>query len=91
MFDAIGLVGVVLMLIAYGLTVGGRLDVQAWPALAANLIGATLVLISLGHDFNLSAAVIETAWAVIALAGLVRLGWRSVRSRTGTGSQQMRL
>lgn len=80
--DAAGLVGVALMLAAYGATVAGRLDPQAWPALAANLVGATLVLVSLGHDFNLSAAVIEAAWAAIALAGLVRLGWRSVRSRT---------
>ena len=83
-YDAVGLVGVALMLAAYGLTVAGRLDVRAAPALAANLLGASLVLVSLGHDFNLSAAVIEAAWAVIALAGLVRLGWRSVRSRTGS-------
>lgn len=82
-YDVVGLIGVTLMLAAYGLTVAGRLDVQAWPALAANLIGASLVLVSLGHDFNLSAAVIEGAWAVIALGGLLRLGWRSVRVRTG--------
>lgn len=72
-YDVIGLIGVVLMLIAYGATVAGRLDVQAWPALAANFVGASLVLVSLSHDFNLSAAVIEGAWAVIALGGLVRL------------------
>lgn len=72
-YDIVGLAGVVMMLIAYGATVAGKVDVQAWPALAANLVGAVLVLISLAHDFNLSAAVIESAWAVIALVGLVRL------------------
>ncbi|MBB4152443.1 hypothetical protein GGQ80_000319 [Sphingomonas jinjuensis] len=72
-YDVAGLIGVTLMLIAYGATVAGKIDVKAWPALLANLIGAVLVLISLGHDFNLSAAVIESAWAVIALVGLIRL------------------
>ena len=84
LYDIIGLIGVALMLVAYGATVAGRLDVQAWPALAANFVGASLVLVSLSHDFNLSAAVIEGAWALIALAGLVRLAWGSVRSRTGS-------
>lgn len=86
LFDLIGLVGVVLMLIAYGLTIAGRLEAQAWPALTANFAGAAMVLLSLSHDFNLSAAVIESVWALIALAGLARLGWRSVRSRTGSDS-----
>lgn len=85
-FDAIGLAGVVFMLVAYGLTIAGRLDARGMVALAANFLGATMVLISLWHDFNLSAAVIEVAWAVIALAGLIRLGWRSVRTRTGPDS-----
>lgn len=75
-YDVIGLIGVAMMLIAYGLTVAGRLDVRAWPALAANFVGAALVLVSLSHDFNLSAAVIEGAWAIIAAAGLLRLAFK---------------
>ena len=71
-YDIVGLVGVTLMLAAYGATVAGRLDPQAVPALLANLVGASLVLISLSHDFNLSAAVIEGAWALIAAGGLIR-------------------
>ena len=78
-WDAAGLVGVVVLLIAYGLTVAGRIDAQGVPALLGNLVGALLILLSLLNDFNLSAAVIESAWALIALAGLVRrlLGPRS--------------
>ena len=75
-YDVIGLTGVAMMLAAYGATVAGKLDVQAWPALAANFVGASLVLVSLYHDFNLSAAVIEGAWALIALGGLIRLAAR---------------
>ena len=71
-FDAAGLAGVALMLAAYGATIAGRVEARAPGALAANLAGAVLVLVSLSHDFNLSAAVIEGAWALIALGGLMR-------------------
>jgi len=62
-----------MMLIAYALSASGRVRVDAWPALTANLIGASLVLISLLFKFNLAAFVMEGAWAVVALFGLVRL------------------
>jgi hypothetical protein len=37
-----------------------------------NLIGAVLLLISLSVNFNLAAVVLEVAWGIIALAGLIR-------------------
>lgn len=70
--DAIGLAGVVLLLIAYGLTVSGKLDPLRPAALLLNLFGALGILASLWGAFNLSALVIETAWTLIALAGLAR-------------------
>lgn len=39
---------------------------------AVNLVGAVLLLISLAVHFNLAAIVLEVAWAVIALQGLVQ-------------------
>ena len=39
---------------------------------ALNLIGAVLLLISLSVNFNLAAVVLEVAWAIIALIGLIR-------------------
>lgn len=71
-FDLIGLVGVLLTPFAYGLTVAGILSATAPPALVANATGSCLVLISLSHDFNLSAAIVEAAWVLIALGGLMR-------------------
>ena len=71
-FDMFGLIGVILLLFGYGLTVGGRLDARRPPALALNLVGASLILLSLWQDFNLSAAVMEGAWALVALLGLLR-------------------
>ena len=70
--DAVGLLGVLLLLIAYGLTVGGRIDPLKPAALLLNLFGAIGILISLLGAFNVSALVIETAWAAIAIGGLVR-------------------
>lgn len=44
---------------------------------ALNLVGALLLLVSLSVHFNLAAAVLEGAWALIALFGLVQ----AVRAR----------
>ena len=59
--DIVGVIGVLLMLGAYAL------------ALLMNLSGALLVLISLLFKFNLSAFLMETAWALVAVFGLVKL------------------
>ena len=72
LLDAVGMAGVLLMLVAYGATVSGRMDPLRPVALGLNLVGSLAVLVSLTRAFNWSAAVIETAWAVIAAAGLVR-------------------
>ncbi len=72
LLDTIGLAGVAAMLVAYGLTVAQRVDPLRPPALLLNLFGAVAVLVSLTGAFNLSAAAIESAWAVIALGGLIR-------------------
>ena len=70
--DAIGLAGVFALLVAYGLTVANRIDPLRPPALLLNLFGALGILVSLLGAFNVSALVIETAWALIAIGGLVR-------------------
>lgn len=71
--DALGVVGVLLILAAYA---GGqleRLPATGAPALVMNLLGALLILSSMVHAFNLSAALMEGAWAVVAAFGLLRL------------------
>jgi hypothetical protein len=77
--DAAGLCGVLLILVAYALAAMGRLDPKRAPSLAVNFVGAGLILVSLSRAFNLSAAAIEAAWALISLAGLARIGWRKLR------------
>jgi hypothetical protein len=81
LFDAVGLVGVAVILAGYALGVLGRLKPERAPSLALNFAGASLILLSLTRAFNLSAAIVEGAWALIALAGLCRLGLRRLRRR----------
>lgn len=72
--DALGVVGVLCILIAYAGATSGKLDARRAPALLLNLTGALLILVSLYFDFNLSAVLMEGAWALVAIYGLVQLG-----------------
>jgi hypothetical protein len=74
--DAAGIAGVLMILAAYAGATTGRLDPKRPLALLLNLFGAGLILLSLAYDFNLSAFLMEAAWAVVALFGLVRLAIR---------------
>ena len=75
-YDVIGLSGTAVMLGLYAMTVVGRVDAKSFPALAGNFVGAGAVLVSLSHDFNLSAAIVESVWALIAGIGLIRLAMK---------------
>lgn len=71
--DAAGLLGVLVILVAYAGAALGRLDPTKPVALLCNLIGACLILWGLvTENFNLSATVMESAWAAIAAVGLAR-------------------
>ena len=73
LLDAAGLAGVFLILVAYAAAAMGRLDANRPISLLANLVGASLILVSLlMGDFNLSATVMEAAWALVAIVGLAR-------------------
>jgi hypothetical protein len=79
-YDIAGLVGVVLILAGYAAATVGRLHPKGAPSLAINFVGASLILLSLMRNFNLSAALVEAAWAFIALVGLVRLALNRLRA-----------
>ena len=71
--DAGGVAGVLMMLAGYAGIQFDRLDPKQPPALLLNLIGASLVLLSMVHAFNLPAFLMESAWAIVAVYGLVKL------------------
>lgn len=69
--NIVGLIGSALFVIAFAYSnIVRSMNFVLFNAL--NLIGAVLLLYSLSVHFNLAAAVLEVAWAVIALFGLVR-------------------
>jgi hypothetical protein len=74
--DLGGVLGVTLILVAYALGQLGRLRIDTVAALLMNLAGAVLVMVSLLFKFNLSAFLMEAAWAVVALFGLAKLALR---------------
>jgi hypothetical protein len=78
-FDIAGLVGVALILAGYAAATMGGLHPKSAPSLFINFLGAGLILLSLTRKFNLSAAIVEAAWALIALIGLIRLGLGRLR------------
>ena len=76
-YDILGIIGVLLILAAYlGLQLE-KLDSKSALYSALNAIGAALILLSLYFDFNLSAALIESAWLLISIFGL----FKAARSR----------
>lgn len=79
--DAIGMIGSLLFIIAFGYANAAKaLDKLLFNAL--NVVGAILLLYSLSVHFNLAAMVLEVAWAMIALWGLIS----ALRARAGARS-----
>jgi hypothetical protein len=79
LLDAVGLIGVALMLAAYAAAQAHWLSPLKTTSLLMNLAGSSLVMLSLSQRFNLAAFVMELAWAAVAAYGLVRLALRRRR------------
>jgi len=81
--DAVGAAGVSMVLLTYLLLQMEKLKAQSPAYSLSNALGALLVLVSLSHEFNLSAFVIESVWLLVSLYGFVRFLIRE-RSRGHT-------
>lgn len=80
--NIIGVVGSVLFIGAFAYAnLVERIDKLLFNVV--NLAGAILLLISLSVHFNLAATILESAWALIALAGM----FKAVRERRAGGGQ----
>ena len=76
--NLVGLIGSAIFIAAFAYANAAERLNKLWFN-AANLIGALLLLWSLSVHFNLAAFVLEAAWGLIALAGLIA----ALRARTG--------
>lgn len=72
MANIIGIMGVILILLAYVLLQCGKLQPLSFLYPFLNLLGAIMILISLGFAWNLPSAVIETVWVIVSVFGLLR-------------------
>jgi hypothetical protein len=80
--DSVGMLGVILLLIAYYYLSIGRWLAERMKYQIYNLAGALLILYSLYFHWNLSSVVIEIAWVLISIVGIMRiLKKRSTSSR----------
>lgn len=69
-YNVIGIIGVIMVLIAYLLLQIDRLSQDSITYSFLNLVGSGLILVSLYFEWNLSAGVIEIAWMAISFYGL---------------------
>lgn len=72
LYDLFGNIGVVLILGSYFWIQAGKTSASDLSYSIINGVGAFLILVSLYHDFNLSAFVVEVVWVAISIFGVIR-------------------
>lgn len=70
--DVIGMIGVVLVLLAYFFCQIEKLPSNSVLYSTANLIGSIFILFSLIFHWNLSSFCVEIAWLLISIMGTVK-------------------
>jgi len=70
--DVIGLLGVALLVVTYGMLQFDRIDPKGFWYSFNNTIVAVLVTVSLLYNFNLASMVIEIFWFFLSIYGLVK-------------------
>lgn len=78
-YDIVGLIGTVMILVAYFLLQAGKLAGNGLKYQLLNLFGAAGVLVSLLGTFNLSVFLLECAWVLVSAYGI----FRSLQARRG--------
>lgn len=78
--DIIGILGVLIIVIAYILMQIDRMDPKGFLFSFLNTIGAVLILISLYFDWNLASFVMEAIWFTLSLYGTIKASLRGKSS-----------
>jgi len=84
--DFVGNVGVVILMITYLMLQLNKLRSDGLAYSLLNAIGASLIVITLLFDFNLSALLMEVFWVLISFVGIYRyFRLKALRSETLDG------
>ncbi len=70
--DFLGILGVTMIVFSYFLLQSKRLRSDQLSYSIANAFGASLVIVSLLYEFNISAFLVEFFWLIISLMGVFR-------------------
>ena len=84
--DFVGNIGVVVLMVAYLLLPLNKLSSAGLAYSVLNAAGASLIIVSLLYDFNLSALLMEVFWVLISFVGIYRyFRLKALRSQTLDG------
>ena len=84
--DFIGNIGVVILIITFLMLQLNKLPSDGLAYSLLNAIGASLIVVSLLFDFNLSALLMEVFWVLISFVGIYRyFRHKALRSETLDG------
>ncbi|HEY0723423.1 MAG TPA: hypothetical protein VGD41_05475 [Pyrinomonadaceae bacterium] len=84
--DFLGNVGVVILIITYLMLQLNKMPSDGLAYSLLNAIGASLIVVSLLFDFNLSALLMEVFWVLISFVGMYRyFRLKALRSETLDG------
>ena len=86
LLDLVGNVGVIVLMIAYLMLQLNKLRSDGLAYSLANAAGASLIVVSLLVNFNLSAFIMEVFWVLISFVGIYRyFRSKTLRSQTLDG------
>ncbi len=71
-FDAVGAVGVMIIIVTYLLLQTGKMESRGIAYSAFNAFGSAMIIVSLWFDFNLAAFIVEFFWLVISIYGILK-------------------
>ena len=84
--DLLGNIGVVVLILTYLMLQLNKLRSDQLAYSLLNAVGASLIVLSLLFDFNLSALLMEVFWVLISCLGIYRyFRLKSLRSQTLDG------
>lgn len=84
-YNTIGTIGVIIILSTYFFLQTNRIKADELRYSVLNFIGSGMILISLFHEFNFPSFVVEVAWVLISIMGIVQ--WILRRRETSNQTQ----